>query len=1014
MGTTQRYCLKLVFVFGLGLNSWLAIAKSDESNRRPASEVPSGKLAQSKPVDLELWIRKLGSPIYRERQEAFLHLWELGQNDSSELREALDRASDATDLDVSISARWLKMLIRLASSPAEVSPLLKDLMLVRSGDSYTLLRLASNDQWEHLEKMLQIINPGERTRIFSELGTADQNLSKLLFLAWETQQQVRIPKLVDLIWPESQAVKSRLLWRDLRQLGLIDVPLEGLKSDESQTGLAQCVELELNNQHTQAIELAISLKEYRDATLLAVENANWPLAVKANDLRDRFNSQRASRLRLGATPQDVNLPEEPAPGSIQSGMAAISMARRSLLASWAGDEENSQRLAQAIGTPGPSEHDLAGHLTALPFCGRFEEAISIAKERSREQAYETLVSQGRIDEAVEVLGWKDWSVNSVREWLDEQLKKKPTKEGDNVEHTLVLASLGTLMNRLGERELANLIDEGLLHWNSGAGAEHGIRLDNGLELTLSEITRERWVVSMYVWAGQHRRDWALKQFKQLLREAIDDDHRRSILNQLYNLDQLSGSSKTGMAALHGLENEILEWFRDERSEQVRQKNASGDSAPLVEMAWGQAVEDLENFAHGREVLGWPEDWHRVGLGKLGAGLLKRVDAESRATISVQLARVALDLKRSDLARAWLFNDANDQFLEMVAKIEADGENLSLDESSANWERFEILSEIFKQKFEYRAAAKLLEKLVLQNPRRADLAMDCAWCLEQIGDTNRAQQIRLQALSIPMSSEEAQLYSSELEDRNFLGEAMLLLRHSLRVHDTASSKNYFACSNLASMGQNRIAEWLKQSNTDFHSHLPFLKLNALDNRRVWLSWLDNFPQKIVDLKYFLHFVECYWRAEARIAIANRDFESASTAIEKCFQANPDQIETPIELIPLGEIAFGKEKVHAWLDRYATPMEEHLSRWKDDTLIGNNLAWLYANIDQRLERAHELSKHVTELLPEDDVYLDTLAEVEFRLGNRDQAIKVSSKCRERAPLEIHHRNQIERFRRQSQKK
>lgn len=994
--------MKLVLAFVLGLHVWLATAKSDESNRGPASKIPAVKIAQVEVVGLDQWIRKLGSPIYRERQEAFLHLWELGQTDSRELREALDVASEAADLDVSISARWLAMLIKLASSPAEISPLLKDLTLVRSGDSYTLFRLASNNQWEHLEKMLQIISPNERARIFSELGTADENLSKLLFLAWETQQQARIPTLVDLIWPKSQAIKSRLLWRDLQQLGPLELSLEGLETAEKQLELTRCVDLELNNQHTQAVELAISLKEYWEAILIAVENADWPLAVKANELREKYETQRASRLLRAPTPQDLNVPNEPAPGSIQSGMAAVSMARRSLLANWAGNKEKSLQFAEAIGTPGPSDLDLAGHLTALPFCGRVEDAIAIAKDRAKVQAYETLVAQGRIHEAVTALGWKDWSVNSVREWLDEQLKKSPATARDNVEETLCLASLGTLMNRLGELEFANLIDDGLLHWNSGAGSEHGAKLENGRERALSEIVSERWVASMSIWAGQHRRDRALKQFKQLLLEGIDDEQRLSILHQLYN------SNRAGLADLNGLANEILEWFRDERLEQVRLKKVAGGSTPPVEMAWGQAAEDLENLAHGREVQGWPEDWHRVGLAKLGAGLIRQAEADSKSTMSVQLARLALELQRTDLARAWLVAEANDQILETIATIEADADNLLLDDSPQNWERLEILSEIFKRKLEYRSAARLLEKLVLLNPRRVDLAMECALCLEQIGDTNRAQQIRLQTLSIPMSTEESQFFSSELEDRSFLKEAMLLVRHSLRVHDMASSKNWFACSNLASLGQDRITELLKPSKVDFHSHLPLLQLNALDNRRVWLSWLDAFPQKSVDLKYLLHFIECYWRAEARIAIANRDFESANHAIEMCFQMNPDQIETPIELIPLGEIAFGKERVVGWLDRYATPLEEHLKRWKDDTLVGNNLAWLYANIDQRLERAHELSKHVTELLPEDDVYLDTLAEVEFRLGNREQAIKISSKCRERAPLEKHHRNQIERFR------
>ncbi len=54
----------------------------------------------------------------------------------------------------------------------------------------------------------------------------------------------------------------------------------------------------------------------------------------------------------------------------------------------------------------------------------------------------------------------------MREWLDEELKKSPATARDDVEQTLFLASLGTLMKRLGEVELANLIDDGLLHWNT--------------------------------------------------------------------------------------------------------------------------------------------------------------------------------------------------------------------------------------------------------------------------------------------------------------------------------------------------------------------------------------------------------------------------------------------------------------------------------------------------------------------------------------------------------------------
>ncbi len=79
---------------------------------------------------------------------------------------------------------------------------------------------------------------------------------------------------------------------------------------------------------------------------------------------------------------------------------------------------------------------------------------------------------------------------------------------------------------------------------------------------------------------------ALKQFKQLLLEGIDDEQRLSILHQLYN------SNRGGLADLNGLANEILEWFRDERLEQVRLKKAAGSNPP-VEMAWGKRLRILK-------------------------------------------------------------------------------------------------------------------------------------------------------------------------------------------------------------------------------------------------------------------------------------------------------------------------------------------------------------------------------------------------------------------------------------
>ncbi len=152
----------------------------------------------------------------------------------------------------------------------------------------------------------------------------------------------------------------------------------------------------------------------------------------------------------------------------------------------------------------------------------------------------------------------------------------------------------------------------------------------------------------------------------------------------------------------------------------------------------------------------------------------------------------------------------------------------------------------------------------------------------------------------------------------------------------------------------------------------------------------------------------WRSYAALAIAEGNFEEADKAIRMCHRAWPEQIETPLELVPWGREKFGAELAQTWIDLYADPLEQHMNRWPNDTLIGNNLAWLYANLEWKLERAEELSRRVCERLPDDDVYLDTLAEIEFRRGNKAKAIELASRCREIAPLETHHRVQLRRFR------
>lgn len=151
-----------------------------------------------------------------------------------------------------------------------------------------------------------------------------------------------------------------------------------------------------------------------------------------------------------------------------------------------------------------------------------------------------------------------------------------------------------------------------------------------------------------------------------------------------------------------------------------------------------------------------------------------------------------------------------------------------------------------------------------------------------------------------------------------------------------------------------------------------------------------------------FSASFWRA-----VQEGDRDSADRLIRAAHHVYPEQINTLIDVIPIVRSQFGDETLTNWYEIYAAPMRSHLERFPNDTLIANNLAWLSAKCGSDLQRAHQLASRVVEQRPI-DTYLDTLAEVEFTLGNTAKAIELSAQCRSKKPRDPHHVRQLERFR------
>jgi predicted Zn-dependent protease len=71
-------------------------------------------------------------------------------------------------------------------------------------------------------------------------------------------------------------------------------------------------------------------------------------------------------------------------------------------------------------------------------------------------------------------------------------------------------------------------------------------------------------------------------------------------------------------------------------------------------------------------------------------------------------------------------------------------------------------------------------------------------------------------------------------------------------------------------------------------------------------------------------------------------------------------------------------------------------------------MYAKCDYKLETALNWSARAVELSPTSAVYLDTLAEIQFRMGNVTQAIESMRGCIKLDPRGSHYRANLVRFR------
>ncbi|MFO0011413.1 MAG: hypothetical protein ACK553_01600 [Planctomycetota bacterium] len=322
--------------------------------------------------------------------------------------------------------------------------------------------------------------------------------------------------------------------------------------------------------------------------------------------------------------------------------------------------------------------------------------------------------------------------------------------------------------------------------------------------------------------------------------------------------------------------------------------------------------------------------------------------------------------------------------------------------------------------QYDDAARLSLQLVDRHRDDVNAHLLASQCLADARRFDNWLSLQQQSLSRMDSWEWAeQFFQSMRRTQRMEPQPEILFMLELLQRHTPSTWHELWYGNAYTQYGARIqADWYHRSIAQHPERIPELQHLQIQNafEEIRLRSRSQFPDQggggttgladvdwsLWSMQYERVYAASFWRAvqEGNLDLANR-------LIRTAHQVYPEQINTLIDVAPLVRSQFGETTLKEWYELYAGPLRAHLERFPDDSLIANNTAWLAAKCGLELELAFQLASRVVEQRPT-DTYLDTLAEVEFALGNTANAIEISERCRSMKPRDPHHARQLERFR------
>jgi tetratricopeptide (TPR) repeat protein len=295
-----------------------------------------------------------------------------------------------------------------------------------------------------------------------------------------------------------------------------------------------------------------------------------------------------------------------------------------------------------------------------------------------------------------------------------------------------------------------------------------------------------------------------------------------------------------------------------------------------------------------------------------------------------------------------------------------------------------------------AAAEAYAAAVQRDPRSALAHSLWGYSLRQLGQTERADaELRLASL-LPLGdlARRRQL-ASGLAERNLFQPALRQFQMILRLGPQFNSDA--APQNEMLDAAQRVSALL--ANTD-----PMAAADCWDSIGVaCLSPMANIQEPDGYCRLFQQSFK--FRAVGHLE-AGRDADAIKAARDS-LGSLPLSVQLAIDLVPEFERHDRPDLADELFAKQTAAIEAVLADFPKHAVAHNDLAWLAAKCRRRIADSLVHAQRAVELVPDYTTFLDTLAEVRYQLGDREQALVHARRCLELEPRNTHFQRQFTRF-------